>query len=201
MNSPLRSTLLTQTWAAALLLLAATPALAHVEQDAGSGFSNGFLHPFVGLDHVAAMVAVGLWGAFLGRPAIWMLPIVFPMIMAVGTAMGALGVPLPGTETGIALSSLLLGLLIAAAARAPLWVAGIIVGLFGVFHGYGHGVALPQAADPLSFALGFVTATVLLHFAGIAFGFLTEIKGGRTAVRSVGGVIAVVGAYFTVTMF
>ena len=110
-----------------LIAVAATPALAHSGSMAG-GFLGGFAHPLFGPDHVVAMVAVGLWGAFLGAPAIWLLPIVFPLVMAVGGVLGILGVPLPAVETGIAISAVVLGMMVALAARPPLWVAAVLVG-------------------------------------------------------------------------
>jgi urease accessory protein len=114
------------------------------------------------------MVAVGLWGAFLGAPAIYTLPIVFPLVMALGGVLGILGVPLPGPEIGIAASAVVLGAMVALAARPPLWVAAAIVGAFAIFHGYAHGAELPAGADAVAYSLGFVVATGLLHLAGIA---------------------------------
>jgi len=159
-------------------------------------FMTGFLHPFTGWDHVVAMVAVGLWGAFLGRPAIWVLPIVFPLVMAFGGFLGLVGVPIPGIEVGIALSAVVLGVMVAAAARPPLWVAGVLVGGFAIFHGHAHGTELPSAADPLLYSLGFVLATGLMHAGGIAFGLLTRWPAGRWAVRAGGGLIGLVGLSF-----
>jgi len=162
----------------------------------GGSFMTGFLHPFTGWDHVVAMVAVGLWGAFLGRPAIWVLPIVFPLVMAFGGFLGLVGVPIPGIEVGIALSAVVLGLMVAAAARPPLWVAAVLVGGFAIFHGHAHGTELPSAADPLLYSLGFVLATGLMHAGGIAFGLLTRWPAGRWAVRAGGGLIGLVGLSF-----
>ncbi|MEX5728174.1 urease accessory protein [Rhodovulum iodosum] len=176
--------------------LLATPALAHTGAGIQGGLMSGFTHPLFGWDHVVAMVAVGLWGAFLGRPAIWLLPVVFPMVMAFGGALGVIGVPLPAVEQGIALSGVVLGLLVALAVRAPIWVAALIVGVFAIFHGHAHGTELPTAANPFAYALGFVTATGLLHLAGIAFGFLTALPWGQWAVRGAGVVVALVGAAF-----
>lgn len=181
---------------AALALLAATAAEAHTAAGAGGGFASGFTHPLFGFDHVVAMVAVGLWGAVLGAPAIWLLPVVFPLVMALGGALGVLGVPLPAVETGIALSGVVLGLLVALFVRAPLWVAAVIVGAFAVFHGHAHGTELPEAANPYAYAAGFVVGTGLLHLAGIAIGGLTKTKEGTWAVRAAGVVIAAVGAAF-----
>lgn len=178
------------------LMLIAAQAGAHTGEGINTGFASGFWHPILGWDHVVAMVAVGLWGAFLGAPSIWILPVVFPLVMAVGGAMGVIGVPLPAVETGIALSGVVLGLLIAFAVRAPIWVAAVIVGVFAIFHGHAHGTELPQAFSPYGYAVGFVVGTGLLHMVGIAFGFLTKSEIGKTAVRGAGGVIALVGAAF-----
>ena len=154
------------------------------------------MHPVLGLDHVVAMVAVGLWGAFLGAPAIWILPVVFPLVMAFGGALGVLGVPILAVETGIASSAVVLGIMVAMAARPPIWVAAVIVGVFAIFHGHAHGTELPSAANPLAYSLGFVISTGLLHIAGIAFGLLTRWPAGRVAVRAGGGLIALSGIGF-----
>jgi urease accessory protein len=145
------------------------------------------------------MVAVGLWGAFLGRPALWLLPVVFPMVMTIGAAIGILvGEPSILMEKGIAMSGVILGLMVLLAARPPIWVAAVVVGAFAIFHGYSHGVELPQAADPLAYAIGFVVATGLLHLCGIAFGLTARWPVGILAVRAAGGAIAAGGlAYLT----
>jgi urease accessory protein len=181
---------------ATLALLAATAAQAHTGEGIGGGFLSGFTHPLFGWDHVIAMVAVGLWGAFLGAPAIWLLPIVFPLVMAFGGALGVAGVSVPMVETGIAASGLVLGLMVAFGVRAPLWIAAVLVGVFAVFHGHAHGTELPTAANPYAYAAGFVVATGLLHLAGIAFGTLTQTQTGSWAVRAAGVVIAALGAAF-----
>lgn len=157
---------------------------------------SGFTHPIFGWDHVIAMVAVGIWGAFLGAPAIWVLPVVFPLVMALGGALGIAGVALPGVEIGIALSAVALGMMVAAALRPPLWVAGVIVGIFAIFHGHAHGTELPRAASPLAYSAGFVIATGLLHLSGIGLGGLVHWPAGKIAVRAVGGGIAAAGMYF-----
>lgn len=183
--------------AAALALLNADPAFAHEAQGAG-GLITGFLHPLSGPDHIAAMVAVGLWGVFLGAPAIWLLPIVFPLVMAFGGALGVMGVPVPMVETGIAASAVVLGLMVALALRPPLWVAAILVGAFAIFHGHAHGTELPEFATPLAYSVGFVVATGLLHLAGIAFGLLVKLPYGAIAVRAGGALIALAGVVFLV---
>ncbi len=181
---------------ATLVAMSASPALAHTGDAAGGGFVTGFLHPILGWDHVAAMIAVGLWGAFLGKPAVWLLPVTFPLVMALGGALGAAGVPLPGIETGIAASALVIGLAVAFAARPPLTVAAIVVAFFAVFHGHAHGTEMPGAISPLAYAAGFVIGTGLLHLCGIAFGLLTRSAAGTIAVRAAGGVIAAAGVGF-----
>jgi urease accessory protein len=177
-------------------LLIALPALAHTGEGSAGGFLAGFAHPAFGLDHVVAMVAVGLWGVFLGAPAIWMLPIVFPLVMAGGGVLGISGVPLPAVETGIASSAIVLGLMVALAARPPLWTAALLVGAFAIFHGYAHGRELPDGADAVAFSAGFVIATGMLHLTGIAFGLLARWPAGRVVVRAAGGVIALVGVAY-----
>lgn len=183
------------TLAAILLGIATLPALAHTGSLAG-GFIGGFAHPLFGPDHVVAMVAVGLWGAFLGAPAIWLLPIVFPLVMAAGGALGILGVTLPAVETGIAASAVVLGMMVALAAKPPLWVAAVLVGVFAIFHGHAHGTELPPGSDAVAYSLGFVIATGLLHLAGIGFGYLARWPAGRLAVRAAGGAIAFAGLAF-----
>jgi urease accessory protein len=178
-----------------VLAMVASPALAHSGSVSG-GLIGGLAHPLFGLDHVVAMVAVGLWGAFLGLPAMFVLPVVFPLVMAGGGFLGILGVPLPGVEIGIAVSAAVLGMMVALAARPPLWVAGAIVGAFAIFHGHAHGVELPPGADALAFSAGFVVATGLLHLCGIAFGLLARWPQGRIAVRAAGGLIAIAGLMF-----
>ena len=179
------------------LVLVGSPALAHTGSVAG-GFLGGFAHPVFGPDHVVAMVAVGLWGAFLGAPAIWLLPVVFPLVMAFGGVVGILGVPIPAVETGIATSAVVLGLMVALAARPPLWVAAALVGVFAIFHGHAHGTELPVGADAIAYSMGFVIATGMLHVSGIAFGTLSRWPAGRVAVRTAGAVIAVIGFAYLV---
>jgi urease accessory protein len=180
-------------------LLIPALALAHVGQgDIAGGFVAGFEHPIFGLDHVVAMVAVGLWGAQLGPPAIWVLPITFPLVMAFGGLLGVLGVNLPGVEIGIAVSAIALGLMVTFAVRPPLWLAGILVGLFAIFHGYAHGAELPESANALAFAMGFVIATGSLHVTGIIIGLINRWPWGMRSLRTGGAAIAACGLYFLV---
>ncbi len=185
---------------AAVLALIPQMAFAHDEVAVGAGLVNGLMHPITGPDHLIAMVAVGLWGAQLGAPLIWALPIAFPLVMAIGGILGVAGVPLPAVEVAIAASALVLGLAVLTAYRAPNWLAVLIVSVFAIFHGHAHGTDLPHAATPFAYGLGFVTATGLLHLAGILIGLLNGVKGaGPAIVRGSGGVIAVLGGYFFVT--
>ena len=176
-------------------MLASSVAAAHTGSF-GGGFVGGFGHPLFGPDHVAAMVAVGLWGAFLGAPAIYVLPIVFPLVMAVGGVLGILGLPLPGAEVAIAASAVVLGMMVATAARPPLLVAALVVGVFAIFHGYAHGAELPPGADAVAYSVGFVVATGLLHLAGIALGLTVRWPAGRIGVRGAGAAIAAAGVAF-----
>ena len=179
-----------------LLTLCATSAQAHESHGLAGGFASGFMHPLLGWDHVAAMVAVGLWGAVLGSQAVWLLPVVFPLVMAFGGALGVLAVPLPSVEVGIALSALVLGVMVLFSVRPPLWFAAVLVGVFAIFHGYAHGAELPEAASPLAFSIGFVIATGLLHLCGIAISLLSRWQAGKLVVRAGGGLIAIAGALF-----
>lgn len=181
-------------------LLALWPLLAAAHIEAGGGGDGGFVaglrHPVSGLDHVAAMVAVGLWGAQLGAPAIWVLPVAFPLVMALGGVMGVIGIPLPQVELGVALSGVMLGTLVAFAVRLPLSAALILVAIFAIFHGYTHGTALPAFGVPILFASGFVIATGLLHLGGILIGTTRRWPGGETLIRAGGVLVAAVGFYF-----
>ncbi len=181
-----------------ILLFLPLVALAHTEAgvSGNTGFVTGMLHPITGLDHVIAMVAVGLWGAQLGKSALWMLPVAFPMIMALGGAAGAIGFDLPAVETGIALSGLFLGVMVLFNVRMPLWAALIPVSFFAVFHGHAHGTEMPSLSVPLLYAAGFVISTGLLHLCGIAIGMLWNGSYGQWIVRGSGAFIAILGGYF-----
>jgi urease accessory protein len=183
-----------------LLALAAlalpSAASAHIVRGEAVGFVSGFEHPISGLDHIVAMVAVGLWGAQLGRPAIWLLPVTFPLVMAFGGFLGLIGVHLPGSEVAIALSGVCLGAAVLAEFRPPLWAAAVLVGIFGLFHGYAHGSELPPGENALLYSLGFVLATGLLHASGIALGVIHRWSWGRMALRGTGAAILSCGAFF-----
>lgn len=181
---------------AAVYLGRIAPAAAHIGTGLPGGIVSGFRHPFTGWDHLLAMVSVGIWGAFLGRPLIFALPVIFPLMMVGGAALGMFAVPIPSPELGVAASVLVLGSCIALAVRAPTWVACAIVAAFAVFHGYAHGVELPSAADPVGYSVGFVLATGILHVCGIGIGLLNERPRGVAVTRSMGAVVAAVGAWF-----
>jgi urease accessory protein len=178
------------------LAFAARAAFAHEQTGAAAGFLTGLRHPVSGPDHVLAMLAVGLWGAQLGAPAIWLLPVTFPMVMACGGFLGLVGIPLPGVELGIAASALLLGAMVAAEARPPLPLAAALVGFFAVFHGHAHGAELPAGQSGLTYSIGFVVATGSLHAAGIAIGLIHRWPWGRGALRAAGAAVAAAGIWF-----
>src|SRR5205807_2620692 len=147
-------------------------------------------------DHIIAMVAVGLWGAQLGKPAIWLLPVTFPLIMACGGFLGLIGVPLLGSEIAIAVSGVCLGGAVFGEFRPPLWVAAVLVGTFGLFHGYAHGAELPPGGNALLYSLGFVLATGLLHATGISIGTVHRWQWGRLALRGTGAAMLCGGLFF-----
>ncbi|HEV2693922.1 MAG TPA: HupE/UreJ family protein [Verrucomicrobiae bacterium] len=160
------------------------------------GFENGLLHPLTGLDHICAMIAVGLWAAQCGGRARWVLPVTFVSVMILGGALGMGGVGIPGVEQGIAASVLVLGLLIAVAIRLPLAAGAGIVGVFALFHGYAHGAEMPESASGFTYGLGFVLATISLHLAGIGLGVTAQRFANGRWIRLAGGAIAACGAAF-----
>jgi urease accessory protein len=179
-------------------LLSSTPgsAFAHVQQRAAAGFLLGFLHPISGLDHVLAMIAVGLWGAQLGVPAIWVLPVAFPLVMAMGGMLGLMGVPVPGIEYGIAGSAILLGAAVTLEMRAPLFATALLVGVFAVFHGHAHGTEVPSGQNALLFSMGFVAATGCLHGLGIGIGAVHRWIWGQKLLRAAGALVTIGGIFF-----
>lgn len=185
-------------WATVLAVAGLWPqsALAHVQTGEAGGFVTGLLHPISGADHVLAMVAVGLWGAQLGAPAIWLLPVAFPMVMAAGGTLGLLGVPLPGIEFGIAASALLLGAAVMLELRPPLAAAAALVALFAVFHGHAHGTELPPGQSAMLYSMGFVAATGCLHAVGIGIGEARRWTWGRGLLRAAGALVAGGGVFF-----
>jgi urease accessory protein len=185
----------TRIAAIAALVLLPSVAFAHPGQG-DTGFAHGFAHPLSGLDHVLAMVAVGLYATLLGERALWLVPASFVAMMAVGGALGMAGIALPYTEVAIALSVIVLGLAVALRISVPTLVAMALVGTFAIFHGYAHGAEMPAVASGHAFAAGFALATALLHGAGIALGLAASAlanRGGWRAAQLAGGAMALAG--------
>jgi urease accessory protein len=173
--------------------LAAAPAWAHFGGTIGGGWREGFAHPFSGLDHVVAMVAVGLWATRLPRPALWLLAPVFPLFMALGVSMVPAGWVLPGAEDGTAISVAVLGVLLAVAVRPPLAIGAAVTALFGLIHGYAHGAEMPETATPLLYGAGLITATMMLQLAGIGAGLLARSTIGQRVLPIGAAAIAGIG--------
>ena len=178
------------------LCLAPTAAVAHVGVGSTSGFVHGFMHPMSGLDHQLALILVGLFAYQLGGRALWLVPLTFVSVMALGGFLGVMGVPIPFVEVGIALSVVLLGAIVAIGVRAPLAVAMGAVGLFAIFHGHAHGSEMPLDASGLEYGVGFMLATAVLHAVGIGIGFLIGMSSktfGNNVYRIAGGLASVAG--------
>lgn len=190
------ATSLLRATAAAAFVAGTSPALAHADGGLAHGILHGLEHPVSGWDHLIAMVSVGLWGAFLGKRAMLLLPAIFPVVMALGAALAMAGIAIPAVEIGIPASAIVLGIAVALATQPPFWVAALVVGAFAIFHGHAHGVEIPSATDPFAYAIGFVTATVLLHWTGIALGLLSRWPAGRAVVRAAGAAVALIGVVF-----
>jgi urease accessory protein len=177
-----------------------SPAMAHITNVSGGGFAEGVSHPFSGLDHILAMVTVGLWASQLGRSACWVLPLTFPVVMATGAALGMADVPLPWVEIGIAASVIALGLMVALALKPSLTISIALIGLFAVMHGHSHGTELPQAVSPVAYSAGFVIATVVLHAIGLLIGGTSRWPLGRVGLRTAGAAIAAIGVLSLVSV-
>jgi urease accessory protein len=170
-----------------------SPAMAHVTNASGGGFAHGFTHPFSGLDHILAMVAVGLWASQLGRPAYIVLPLTFPVVMAAGAILGVAGLPLPWVEIGIAASVLILGAMVALALKPSLAASVALVAVFALMHGHSHGTELPQAASAVTYGAGFLVATMALHAVGLTIGGTSRWPLARVGLRTAGAAIAATG--------
>ena len=178
------------------MALMPTVALAHTGVGGTVGFSHGFMHPLTGIDHVLAMMMVGVFAWQLGGRALWLVPSTFVLVMAVGGALGVAGIGVPFVEVGIALSVIVLGTSIAFRVKAPVAIAMAVVGLFAIFHGHAHGSEMPENAAGMAYGLGFMIATALLHLGGLGLGFLIGRIGdkrGPVFVRATGAVAAVAG--------
>lgn len=177
----------------AVVLTFPPEALAH-SGHAGPSFGDGWVHPLSGMDHLLAMLAVGLWAGQLGGRSRWVLPGAFVIVMALGGWLGMAGVPVPLVETGIAVSVLVLGVLVAIAARWPRVAATSLVACFALVHGHAHGTELPAAASAGSYVAGFVAATSALHAVGLALSALASSGGRAVWLRIGGAAIALAGA-------
>ena len=178
------------------LCLAPTAAFAHVGVGSTSGFVHGFMHPLSGLDHQLAMILVGVFAYQLGGRALWLVPLTFVGVMALGGFLGVMGIPVPFVEVGIALSVIVLGAIVAFGVKAPLAVAMAAVGFFAIFHGHAHGSEMPLDASGFEYGLGFMLATAALHTVGIGLGVLIGMSSktfGNTVYRLAGGVASVAG--------
>lgn len=180
------------------LAAAALPTVAYAHTGVGetAGFVHGFSHPISGLDHILAMVMVGVLALQLGGRAVWAVPTTFVLVMALGGALGIAGINVPFVEIGIALSVIVLGAIVALNIRASTAVAMGIVGLFAIFHGHAHGAEMPENAGGAAYAAGFMIATALLHMAGLGLGFLIARFGerqGAFVIRTAGSLAAVAG--------
>jgi urease accessory protein len=180
---------------AAVMGLALTaPAFAHTGIGAHShGFAAGFLHPLMGLDHMLAMLGVGIWAAQLGKRAAWLVPAAFVAVMIAGAGLALSGIGMPMVEFGIAGSVLVIGTLIALGTRLPVGLAMGLAGLFALFHGHAHGTELPGLADPAAYGAGFVAATMLLHGAGAGIALAVRTHAARLPFRIAGALMAAVG--------
>jgi len=188
-------------WALPFLILICLPGLAqaHVGVGETSGFGYGFFHPLTGLDHICAMIAVGLWAAQLGGRALWLVPLTFVVVMALGALLGASGVVVPFVEQGILASVFVLGLLIVTALRVPLAASVVLVAIFAIFHGHAHGAEMGETFSGVLYGAGFLIATMLLHLGGIGLGILFERTAGARAVRCAGAVILGFGIFLIVS--
>ncbi|MBX3498211.1 MAG: HupE/UreJ family protein [Alphaproteobacteria bacterium] len=188
--------------AAALLAVTASAAHAHTGHPLDSA-GAGVLHPLTGLDHLLAMLGVGIWAAHIGatgeRRATWLVPAPFVVVMVLGAIVGMSGASLPLAEAGIIGSVVLLGLLIAATPRMPLWAPMAVIALFAFCHGFAHGAEMPASSSALTYGAGFVAATIGLHLAGIGIGRLARRLSGALGMRVVGGAMALAGVALAAT--
>jgi len=187
------------TLALVLAVAFANPALAHTGAEHAFSFASGFKHPFTGLDHMLAMVAVGLWAGLNGGRALWVWPVAFVGVMVLGGALGISGIALPMVEAGILASVVVLGLLVLAAARLPVAAGALLVAVFALLHGHAHGAELSGGAPAASYAAGFAIATAILHAIGIGVSRMASNANGRLAVRGAGALVTAAGVALALT--
>jgi len=181
-----------------LVIVGSDVALAHTGLEHAVSFASGFKHPWTGLDHALAMLAVGLWAGLNGGRALWAWPVAFVGVMVAGGALGIAGVPVPMVEPGILASVVVLGLLVLTAARLPVALGAALVALFALLHGHAHGAELPAHAAAATYAAGFALATALLHGLGLGVAYLCRSDSGRLIVRAAGALTAVAGVTLAV---
>jgi urease accessory protein len=183
------------------LLFSSTNIFAHPLPGSESGFLNGFFHPISGLDHILAMLAVGIWAVQMGGKAKWIIPITFVGIMSVGGILGMNSINLPFAEVGILVSVIVLGVLILAGVRLPVLVSSVLVGVFALCHGHAHGAELPAAASGVTYATGFALTTIVLHLSGIGFGAAVNKVANEKIVKFSGALIALMGLFLSYNYF
>ena len=184
-------------WFIPAVLIFGSPSLVYAHTGIGDikGLSSGLAHPLTGLDHICAMVGVGLWAAQRGGRAIWLVPLAFMAVMALGGLLGMFAITIPFVETGIVASVLILGILVAAAVRLPLLLSVLIVATFALFHGHAHGAEMPQTASGVMYGIGFLIATALLHLTGIGIGLAARQSGTVWLMRCSGVALVLCGIY------
>ncbi|ETX10665.1 protein hupE [Marinomonas ushuaiensis DSM 15871] len=182
----------------ALIATIPTLAFAHPGHEHASGFMTGFMHPMLGLDHLLAMLAVGLWGASLGGRALWAVPTAFVATMLFGGGLVLSSIHVPFIEQGITLSVIMIGMLLVSATRLPVVASASIAGLFALFHGAAHGVEIPLHTSGIEYGLGFATATLALHVVGLGFGTAMVRLQTPILTRATGSAIALAGIFLAV---
>lgn len=196
LNSPLKFFLL-QTAIIAYLIIPSA-AFAHTGIDPYDDWLHGFIHPFSGLDHVLAMIAVGLWAAQADGRILWFIPLIFVVVMGLGGLLGIITLPVTFAEYGIMSSLMVLGVLLACLKQLPLNISIILVGLFALSHGYAHGSEMPQSSSVFSYAAGFMAATLLLHLCGIGLALLARSFESVYWIRFGGMMIACYGSFLMI---
>ena len=177
-----------------LLILGASPALAHVGVGSTASFAAGVTHPLSGLDHMVVMIAVGLWAALKGERALWVWPCAFVGVMLVGGALGMMHVPVPLVEPGILASVVALGLMVALAVDLPVWLGAVVIAVFALLHGHAHGSEVAETVSGAEYMAGFALATATLHLIGIGFALAMARASLRPVIRIAGVACMAIGA-------
>jgi urease accessory protein len=181
-------------FSALISLLISFPALAHEEGVGHAGFLVGLLHPALGLDHLLAMLSVGILSAQIGGRAMWSVPLTFVVVMTIGSIMGGHNIPIPLVESGIALSVIALGIALAADKNMATAWAMLFVSFFAIFHGHAHGTEMPDVGNPITYGIGFILGTAIIHLAGVLVGVMSKrIPKGPVVLRVSGAAIAIIG--------